>query len=353
MQIIANLDCEATWAARPLPVRIRQRLATMSTLLRALAIDDDVVLHTVAIPATDAIAATPNLPRLQWAVDPRNGTTWPAAAGFAWAGSNAARRLHCDPGEVPWRDAIRQPAVSDAIAKTANDRRLTFQVREQAGVPLPLATCIESAGALHTHLERVAAHLGIGGWVCKAPWTAAGRDRVWGQPGDASAVQRAETLLRSCGALIFEPWLDRIEDFGVLATVDAQRITQRPPHRLLCNPHGGFAGIDVGSAARSPVEMSSTERDTIVATVEAAGAALRALGYLGPFTIDGFFYQVQQQRQLAPLCEINARLSFGWVALACTTRLGGTTLRVGNQAPASAQVLIHATAADPFSVWVE
>jgi hypothetical protein len=326
----------------------------MSTLLRALATDDDVVVHTVAAPSVDSIAATPKLPRLQWAVDPRNSTTWPAAAGFAWAGSNAARRLHYDPGDVPWRNAIRQPTVSDAVAKAANDRRLTLQVREQAGVSLPLATWIESATALHTHLQRVSHQLGAGGWVCKAPWTAAGRDRVWGLGTDAAAVQRAETLLRSCGALIFEPWLDRIEDFGVLATVDAQRVTQRAPHRLLCNAQGGFAGIEVGTEANTPVAMSTAERDTIVATVEAAGATLRELGYCGPFTIDGFFYRAEQQRRLAPLCEINARLSFGWVALACTTRLGGTALRVGNQAPTSAaEVLLHPTAQAPFAVWVD
>lgn len=353
MQILANLDCEATWAARPLPVKIKQRLATMSTLLRALATDDDVVLHTVAAPVTNAITATPKLPPLQWAVDPRNGTTWPAAAGLAWASCTAARRLSYDPGDVPWRNAIVQPAVADAIAKAANDRRLTLHVRAQAGVSLPLAACIDSAAALHAHLQKVAPLLGPGGWVCKAPWTAAGRDRVWGQGTDAGAVQRAETLLRSCGALIFEPWLDRLDDFGVLATVDAEHVTQRAPHRLLCNAHGGFAGIDIGGASHAPVVMTTAERDTIVATVEAAGITLRGLGYRGPFTIDGFFYQAGHQRRLAPLCEINARLSFGWVALACATRLGGTSLRIGQQAPTMAQVLIQPTPQDPFAVWVD
>lgn len=348
MQLVANLDCEATWAARPQPTKIRQRLATMSTLLRGLVTDDEVQLITIVEPNLEGVVEVPGLPTLDWIVDPRNGTTWPAGSGFAWAGSNAVRRLRYDPGHVPWRAALRQAPVSDAVAKAANDRRLTLAVRQQADVALPAAAEITSSAGLRDHITLHRANLGPGGWVCKAPWTAAGRDRVWGHDLEDTALQRADTLLRSCGALVFEPWLPRILDYGVLATVDAATISQRAPHTLLCNAHGGFTGIDM----RTP-EMTVAERDQIIATVDTAGLALRALGYLGPFTIDGFFYQHQRDRVLAPLCEINARLSFGWVALAWTTRLGGTALQIGPAAPTTARVLLHPTQRDPFAVWVE
>ncbi|MBP9088275.1 MAG: hypothetical protein KBG15_19285, partial [Kofleriaceae bacterium] len=249
---------------------------------------------------------------------------------------------------VPWRVALIQAPVSDDVAKAANDRRLTFAVRQQAGVELLCATAITSTAGLREHITRCRANLGAGGWVCKAPWTAAGRDRVWGHDLDDAALHRADILLRSCGALVFEPWLPRLLDYGVLATVDASAVTQRPPHTLLCNAHGGFTGIEM----RTP-PMTVAERDRIIATVDTAGQALRALGYLGPFTIDGFFYQDQHGRALAPLCEINARLSFGWVALAWTTRLGGAALHTGATAPRNARVLLHPTPRDPFAVWVE
>lgn len=35
-QLIANLDCEARWAKRELPRAVRQRLAAMAPLMRAL-----------------------------------------------------------------------------------------------------------------------------------------------------------------------------------------------------------------------------------------------------------------------------------------------------------------------------
>ena len=348
LQLVANLDCEATWAARPQPTKIRQRLATMSILLRGLVTDDEVQLHTIVAPNLEGVVDVPGLPALRWTIDPRDGTTWPAAAGFAWAGSNAVRRLHYDPGHVPWRAALLQAPVSDAVAKAANDRRLTLAVRQQAGVELPAAAVISSAAGLRAHIVQHRAQLGPGGWVCKAPWTAAGRDRVWGHDLEDTALQRAATLLRSCGALVFEPWLPRLLDYGVLATVDASTVTQRPPHTLLCNAHGGFTGIDM-----STPEMTVAERDQIISTVDTAGLALRTLGYLGPFTIDGFFYQHQHGRALAPLCEINARLSFGWVALALTTRLGGTALQIGATAPTTARMLLHPTQRDPFAVWIE
>lgn len=348
MQLVANLDCEATWAARPQPAKIRRRLATMSTLLRGLVTDDEVQLHAIVAPTLEGLVDVPGLPKLQWSIDPRDGTTWPANPGFAWAGSNAVRRLRYDPGEVPWRAALVQPPVSDAVAKAANDRRLTIAVRQQAGIVLPCAAVITSAAELRAHITACRAALSTGGWVCKAPWTAAGRDRVWGHDLDDAALLRAETLLRSCGSLVFEPWLPRLLDYGVLATVDANAVTQRPPHTLLCNAHGGFTGIEL----RTPA-MTVAERDQIIATVDTAGVALRALGYVGPFTIDGFFYQQQHQRILAPLCEINARLSFGWVALAWTTRLGGSALQIAATAPTAARVLLHPTPADPFAVWIE
>ncbi len=348
MHLVANLDCEATWAARPLPMPIRQRLATLSTLLRGLVTDDEVQLHSLVEPNLAGVCDVPGLPRMTCMVDPRNGTSWPAGAGIAWAGSNAVRRLRYDPGDVPWRAALVQAHVSDVVARAANDRRLTLAVRQQAGVELPDAAVINSTDELRAHILQCRAGLSPGGWVCKAPWTAAGRDRVWGHDLDDAALQRAATLLRSCGALVFEPWLPRLLDYGVLATVDANHVIQRAPHTLLCNPHGGFTGIDL----RTP-EMTATERDRISATVDSAGRALRALGYLGPFTIDGFFYQHQHGRALAPLCEINARLSFGWVALAWTTRLGGTALKIAATAPSAARMLLHPTPSDPFAVWIE
>jgi hypothetical protein len=187
-----------------------------------------------------------------------------------------------------------------------------------------------------------------GPWVCKAPWTAAGRDRCRGA-GAPTAEQRTrlERLLARSGALVLEPWCDRIVDAGVCARVTADgRVTAHPPHTLLADARGGFLGIDLAPPALEPAEHARLSE-----LAAAAGAALAQLGYAGPFAIDAFAYRDRDggRRRFRPLCEINARLSFGWIARALAARLGTPRLGFG-PAPPGALVLID-PAGDGITAW--
>ena len=300
----ANLDCEAAWAGAPLPPKVAQRISYYAALLAAL--------------------APPGAEVEVWAPAPVD-----------------AARLLAPPG---WRAPVMRVGAppradarwADPAARAANDRRLALAVAEARGAALPGQKAIASADEIDL----------AGPWICKAPWTAAGRDRCRGSgPPNAEQRTRLERLLARGGALVLEPWCDRVVDAGVCARVDADgRVTAHPPHALIADARGGFLGIDLAPPALEPAEL-----EQLAELARAAGAALAALGYAGPFAIDAFAYTDGGRRRFRPLCEINARLSFGWIARALADRLGARRLGFGPPPP-EATVLI-APAADGVTAW--
>lgn len=312
----ANLDCESRWSGLPLSQAVRSRISLYGALVSALAPDGDVELWTPA------------------AIDPAR-----------WLGRPIAFR-------------VGTPSVIDLqwaapTAKAANDRRLAYEIARELGTGLD-AHAIELDGT-QSHgahedprlKEKLVASLAAlrslqsGPWIAKAAWTAAGRDRVRGEgaPTDEQ-LTRLSRLLASCGALVVEPYCDRLFDFGVCARVDDSGVQAQPPHSLLVDPRGGFVGIDL---AEPPLERA--ERELVERAVEAAGKAIAQTGYHGPFAIDGFAYRDGDQRRVHPLCEINARYSFGWIARAYGKRLGFSP------APPSATTLIT-PAGDGVTAWI-
>jgi hypothetical protein len=212
-------------------------------------------------------------------------------------------------------------------ARAVNDRRLALATAAAHGLALPGVRVI----------ERVDDITPAGPWVAKAPWTAAGRDRCHGD-GTPTIEQRTRIgrLLATFGSLVLEPWCDRIVDVGVCATVAPNgTVTSHPPHALLVDRRGNFLGIDL-----APPELADVERTQLAASVSAAGAALAAHGYRGPFAVDAFAYRDRDgTRRFHPLCEINARYSFGWVARGFGDQFGTTKLGFADP-PVEASVLI-------------
>jgi hypothetical protein len=278
--IHANLDAEASWAGTTLRRAVRERISLTAALLAALAPRDATAVEVWAPAAVDPAAI-----RLA-NVTMRAGT--PPRADLRWA----------DPGP---------------IARAANDRRLALAVAPLAG-----ARELRSLAELDAHAAATP-----GSWVCKAPWTAAGRDRAFGDgPPRGELRAHVARLFARAGALVYEPWLDRVVDVGTCAHVDAAGVvTAAAPHQLRVDASGRFRGIALAAPALAPGEA-----DALAAAVVRAGAALTELGYAGPFTVDAFAYRDAAHpgaRRLRALCEINARYSFGAVARALRSGLGG------------------------------
>jgi hypothetical protein len=200
-------------------------------------------------------------------------------------------------------------------AKAVNDRRFALALAESLGCALPGARAISSPSEIAID----------GPWVAKAPWTTAGRDRAF-------EIAEIPALLAQHGQLVVEPWLPRALDVAVCADTEAGML---PPHRLLTTERGTFRGIELA------VELDPAHARQLADTARAVRDALVAAGYRGPFGIDAF---VRADGGFHPLCEINARLTFGHVAHALGTRLGAKTLGLGPRAPAGSQVLVDGAA---------
>lgn len=299
----ANLDCEARWANVTLPMKVQERISLLGALVAVLApADRDVEVWTPAAVDATRVLVEPR-PALRVGVPPR--------CDLAWA---------------------------DPQAKPVNDRRFALALARAHGVALPGAKVI-------AHVDEIDL---AGPWVAKAPWTAAGRDRCHGE-GAATVEQRTRLgrLLDAFGALVLEPWCDRIVDAGVCATVAPDGLVNaHPAHALLTDKRGGFLGIDLAAPALEP-----GERDQLAMMVAAVGAALSEHGYAGPFAVDAFAYSDAGTRRFQPLCEINARFSFGWIARAFQHRTGASQLGFA-AAPPDATTLI-ANGKDRVTAWIK
>ncbi|HEY6177644.1 MAG TPA: hypothetical protein VIX73_24470, partial [Kofleriaceae bacterium] len=71
--------------------------------------------------------------------------------------------------------------------------------------------------------------------------------------------------------------------------------------------------------------------------------------YRGPFAIDAFVYRDGGAARLHPLCELNARYSFGWIARGLARRLG--IQQLGFDAPPAGATVLIAPGDDGVTAW--
>jgi hypothetical protein len=290
--IWANLDAEARWANQTLPKHVLEKISAAAVTLAAFAPRGEPVELWTPAPVDAARVKIPD-------VTVRVGV--PAMQHLVWA---------------------------KPYAKAANDRRVSLALHEKLGTLLPGQRVI-------TKLDELTS--ATGNWVCKAPWTSAGRDRAHGDgPPTGELAVHVTRLLERFGALLYEPWCERVVDLGVCGHVDATgQLSMHEPHTLRSDARGGFVGIDLAPPLLAPSERQHLDR----AIVE-AGRALHAIEYEGPFSVDAFVYTANGARALHAPCEINARHTFGHVAHALRERFGARVLGFGEPPPA-AQLLVE------------
>ena len=246
---------------------------------------------------------------------------------LAWAETDSIASLRspspvsCFPSPVPnllltsdsWTERLWHLHPEPATARACNDRRFAFRLAERQGWTLPGARIIESLADLPADADGHP-------WIAKAIFSAAGRERArFSQPDEQRP--RLERLLSRFGALLLEPWVDRVLDLGCAGMVDGARIEVFPPHRLDCDAAGVFRAAiidDSGATVADPAVLGAV-RDS----AHAAGDALAAAGYRGPFSVDAYLWRDRAGAvQLQRMSEVNARLTFGLVARAAAERAG-------------------------------
>ena len=356
--VVGNLDCELEWAgAPPLPRHVAGKIAAAATLLRALVADGDEAIVWAPGPV-DASRVPDVTGSPRWRL-----VTGPVPTADRVQPWGATARVPAQPARsvddaAPWRaqlSALPSPTVD--AARAGSDRRLAHALAARLGAALPGACTITSVDALVAHLAAGGADASpTDSWVVKATLTAAGRDRVRrrGRDLDAATALRVQRLLDRGGALVFEPWLDRVLDLGQPGlVVAADRWRLLPPHQLHSDATGGFAGIAIH---RDDTWLPAEHRARMTATADAVAAELAALGYRGAFTVDAFVHRDRHGiERLHPLAEINPRLTFGLVARAWSERVGAPlTMRLAESAPPAGAITLIAPAPDePTAAWLE
>jgi hypothetical protein len=235
----------------------------------------------------------------------------PADEVLAWCETPRAAALRKEPraegaldgplSEVLWRLPVADPAV---VARV-NHRAFHLQVAEELGCALPGARMVSSISELDRLLPS------SGAWVVKAPLSAAGRSRYIERKGgpltDSKSRRTVERLFEIHGPLLFEPWMERTEDFGGAALLTSMDLRIVGFHRQVVDPKGQFVGIELDA------EIPQRMEEVLLGVAQ----SLREAGYAGPFGIDAWQYREPDgSLALHPLGEINARMTFGLVAWA-------------------------------------
>jgi hypothetical protein len=303
--VLANLLAEDDLAGRrrtPPPRTVLETVARMAVRLRVFAREGDRLWSPAPIgPGLDESGPLRNLPPagevLAWCETPeamahRGGPRLPAA--ISWG--------------APLYDLLWQlPTPPPAVVAAVHHRAFCLQVAREIGCALPGARMVESLAELDRILRTAPP-----AWVVKAPLSASGRFRYIERNGptlnDPKTRRTVERLFKYHGPLLFEPWLDRTEDFGVSALLGSDELRIVGIHGQRVDRKGQFAGIDLHP------DLSGQDRDQLLETVETVSVALRRAGYVGPFGIDAWRYRRGDGSiVLNPLGEINARMTFGLV----------------------------------------
>jgi hypothetical protein len=355
VNLLGNLDCEARWAGVALPDSVARRISLYATLFAACA--PDAAPHAIWVPAPidpARLLAHPGwtppvvhvLPRETTAIVVASGPRSARAAATDCGDSLPPALDSAQPAATAGPDRFAPPfdlAWAAPSAKAANDRADTLAIAAALGVALPGARLVASLA----EIDDAAAGLAGRPWICKARWTAAGRDRALGAgPPEAELRARVARLLTRFGPLVFEPWLDRVTDLGVCGEVTATGdIVLREPHRIATDARGGFLGIELEPSLDRAIAA------TLAATARAAANMVAdRTGYRGPFAVDAFvFRDARGTQELHPLCEFNARHSFGWIAWALAARLGAR--RLGFDAPPPGATVLIAPGEDRVTAW--
>jgi len=244
----------------------------------------------------------------------------PAAEVLAWCETPeaAALRIAARPAEVsldlPLADLLwHLPVPSPEAVARVHHRGFALRLAAELGCALPGARMVDSLEELDRHL---AARDAPAAWVVKAPFSASGRSRYIERSGPSLTGEKSrrtvENLFTHHGPLLFEPWLDRIADWGCSALLTAEGLRIVGIHRQRVDVKGQFAGIDLAAQ-----DLPEGDRGRLVEAVTCAATALRRAGYVGPFGIDAWHWRRPEgTAAFHPLGEINARMTFGLVAWA-------------------------------------
>lgn len=218
-----------------------------------------------------------------------------------WGWTPSALRVGEDAG------ASVEPLPFEVVARV-NSKLWSHALEVELGVAIEGAATASTLEELNEAARRACPGVDDK-WVVKSPYGFAARERVLGRGPAVDGAQAAWVVKRLARGetLIFQPWLEVLREYGVVAEV-----ARGGSHTILgvsdlqTNGAGTGTGYVLGRPP-SPGRMKELEG---VASVVCG--RLHAEGYHGPVGIDA----IEHARGLHPLLEVNARYTMGFIAVA-------------------------------------
>ena len=191
-----------------------------------------------------------------------------------------------------------------------------------------------------------------GPWLLKAPWGVSGRGQRRGEEGiftEKDQKWATQTIARE-GCLLLEPLIAIDEEYSFhfqLKDEENRSTVQYLGHcRLHSSPEGALRGLEAGPGLQAPPKQ-------LQVGAQKAAESIAELGYFGPLSIDAYQGHFppkkldfvppweghspqfpgakndtnleQSDFVIRPLSEINARITFGRLAIALASGLALTT----------------------------
>lgn len=314
--VVANLDAEAELAGGTLGARARDAAAAWGALLG---------------PWGDAVAVVAPHASLELGGDAREldvvtGEPAEVVAArrptelVAWAETPRVAAVRAGRPTVAL-DGPPHEAGDAAATRAGHHRRFALETARDLGLALPDARWVGRAGELrHVDPDGPTG----AGWVLKAGFSAAGRDRWRGRLDVAGRASAAAFVTERGGALL-EPWCPRTGDLGWVGWVGAGGGVQAyGAHRLDVDARGRFVGVALG-----PGTVGDDDAARLDELGREVGRRLAALGHRGGFGIDAWRWRAPDGvERLAPLGEVNARMTMAHVARAWARRWSVDALRL-------------------------
>ncbi len=317
--IIANLDGES-------------ELSLLGTGKKPSSIKQSVLNHISLLGSLMRIYAHPNGHDVLWTPVPIDNATMtpiPSVPSVNFISNSLSNIDSSEYGEIiPWidtpsTDKLRTKSLSE-MSLTANSKETCLNWSKDLQVRLPGQAVLQNIEELEKHINTIqGSGSWTGSWVLKARWSAAGRWRYISKNDfidQGKERQSIENLFSHYGALIFEPWQERLSDWGALIEVgEKENIKYLGLHQQSVDGGGRIQNLkfyrtNIETLDLSPGEsLTPTQLKLIMEVSIQIGEKLSDLGYRGPVSIDTWKYETPQGSALNPLGEINARFSLGRV----------------------------------------
>lgn len=207
--------------------------------------------------------------------------------------------------ELAGKLGLEQSFPSVEIVREINDKRFSHKLAQELDIALPYSEIAVSTGGLKKAIRSCPYD-----WVLKHPFGVSARERVLGKAGEISpsALGWAEKQFEQQWGLVFEPWVERAQEFSIHFEIEpSTQVRYLGQCELVTDQGGVYRGNRV---------LPGIQDDEAAARALEAAQELARRGYWGPVGIDAFRGKLGTQNILRPLVEINARYSFGRLTLA-------------------------------------